>query len=75
MDIEERMTKADTEISMLKDMQSEQRREMAELRGVVERGFSEERAARERGVRWSIGLSLTILALVLGILVRLSNLF
>jgi hypothetical protein len=54
---------------------------IGELRATIERGFSEQRAAFERalseerlawkrGLRWSIGISLTTLALVISLLTR-----
>lgn len=64
MDVEERMAKAEAEIAILKEMQtemratiergfSEQRAAMTEIRKAMERAFSEQRTAlaEERGAR------------------------
>lgn len=86
MEIEERMAKAETEIETLKETQrtlqaamergfAEQRAAMAELRIAMDRGFAEERAARERAFRWSFSATLSILALVLGIIAKLAGAF
>lgn len=80
MDIEERMAKAETDIAVLKEAQrallqgqADLRDEIGKLREVVERGFAEERAARERAFRWTFSAVIAILALVLGMVARMAG--
>ncbi|WP_342116916.1 hypothetical protein [Pseudoduganella sp. OTU4001] len=73
MDIEERMAKAETDIAVLKEMQHALIQEVRDLRSAMERGFTEERAARERQFRWMFTTLLAVLALVLGIIGRLAG--
>lgn len=80
MDIEERMAKAETDIAVLKETQRLLLQEMTELRGAVERGFAEQRAAlaeeraeRQREFRWLFSALIAILALVLGMVARMAG--
>jgi uncharacterized protein (DUF3084 family) len=50
-------------------------RGFVEQRAAMEHGFAEERAARERAFRWSFSITLSILALVLGIIAKLAGAF
>lgn len=88
MDIEERMAKAETDVAVLKEVQRLLLHEMGELRGTMERGFAEvraalaeervalaeERAERQREFRWMFSALLAILALVLGMVARMAGL-
>lgn len=80
MDIEERMAKDETDIAVLKEMQHLMLQELSELRGTMERGFAEQRAAlaeeraeRQREFRWMFSALLAVLALVLGIVARMAG--
>ncbi|XLZ71370.1 hypothetical protein ABT364_05215 [Massilia sp. SR12] len=80
MDIEERMAKVETDVAVLKEVQRLFLQEMGELRGTMERGFAEvraalveERAERQREFRWMFSTLLAILALVLGMVARMAG--
>ena len=86
MEIEERVTKLETEVTGLQqsvvDLRQSVERGFTEMRQTMERGFSElrtaiteERAARERAFRWLFGAVMSVLGLTLGIMARSAGLF